>query len=70
MNNSYKINLEKPDWEFIVEAEDENQGMKKLRKYLDKLMVQDGFTVMALQAKDSIDNAAYRIELYIGFVVV
>ena len=69
MGNSFKINVVNPNWEFIIVANNEKLAVEKLCKYLDKLMKQDGFTIMSLQAKESIDKSDYTIELYIGFVV-
>ena len=57
------------NWEFIVFATNEQEAIEKLRKELEKLVPQDGYTMRALQALEKLNNKNYEIEEYEGFIV-
>lgn len=70
MENNYKVYLKELNWEFIVIGEDEIKAIKKLRLYLEKVLIkEDGFTTMTCKAIDNISKSKFSIEEYVGFVV-
>lgn len=64
----YRIKLNM-GWEFIVSGNEETMIKNKLENYLDRLVSEDGFTIMAISAKEDLKNGKYTSEEYTGFIV-
>ncbi len=66
---SYEIVMKEAMWTFNVIAESEDEAMDKLKAYLEKLFVEDGFSHRVSKAQEAIKSRNYSIAMYDGVIV-
>lgn len=68
---NYKILVKvlSSNWEFIVTADSKKDAMVKVGEHIEHLIIEDGYTTMAIDAKENIKSNEYSIEEYGGFVL-
>ena len=66
--NSYQISLVM-GWNFVVVADDENEAIIKIKKYILEMRCVGGFTIMSIKAEENINESMFTITEYDGFII-